>query len=1107
LIYIKNKFAWLVPLLLTFAVLMLPVGMASDLQPGPSAIQNEFHENTVLDQTQGTILNGQFSPVKSQLAYQETALLGSNQPRFHFNLPITRDGYYRVYAWWPVFGQHTPQAAFEINNGQERHRVYTDQTVLGGQWNTLGVFLLTPGSAQLEITAHHGDIAIVDAIRYQYLGDVLPPMAVEDSTLPIAEQNQSYAATLTVSGGVEPYHWTALDALPEGLTLNSNHGRIAGAPQQTGQFIIKLQVMDSAGAVLQVESELQVLPAPSIQPSSLPATSVTPSSKKLPRYQAHQRSATAQDADLVGLLTILAALPEGEWAKVNLNLFSDVWAPADLRPLYGWGNPPPSKIISAWSSFAWDSYRGDLIIYGGGHANYSGNDVYRWRGTTQMWERAALPSEVKQDDLGNWIAVDGPLNAPTSAHTYDNNMFLPIVNRFLVFGGAAFNNGGAFMLQTSPTTARPTGPFLFDPAKADPDKVGGSTGSHVQRVQAPCPDNSAEMCPRITGGYMWQNRDMYGVLADNIYLASRFVNAATAYRMEEGKDVIYVSAPRGGGTAAHLHRYVINDLASPAADTWAQVGQFWEAFSGQGAGALDTRLNVFVRTAGLSFTYWDLNKASPTNRNIKFTPIDPNGQFAMSSSYGMDYDPVRDQYALWGGGGTVWMMKAPPTISRDGWIMHRQPTPILSTPASDVGNGVLGKWKYIAELDAFMALQDANQGNVWLYKPVGWQSPGNARPTVAITTPTNGATFNIGDTIAITATASDSDGSINKVEFFQGAMKLSETTTAPYNFTWIDVAAGNYVLTAVATDNEGASATSAPIIISVNAPNIPPTVSLTTPADGAIFDAGNTVTLTASASDSDGSISKVEFFQGTVKLGETTGSPYSYAWTNAPAGSSTLTAVATDNRGASTVSLPVNITVTPAAGGESTTLVLQQGENGYAGTADLYLSTFHKTRNFGANSQLLSQTSQYPILVRFALFAREGGPVPDGATVESAQLAVYKTSQYDGIYQAVPLLVDWSEAAATWSQRLTGAGWAVAGAAGVGTDLADTADAQASIGWSTGWLEFDVTDAVQAMSSGRANYGWKLIWISGNNNLKKFASREGANPSLRPKLTVVFQNP
>ena len=60
----------------------------------------------------------------------------------------------------------------------------------------------------------------------------------------------------------------------------------------------------------------------------------------------------------------------------------------------------------------------------------------------------------------------------------------------------------------------------------------------------------------------------------------------------------------------------------------------------------------------------------------------------------------------------------------------------------------------------------------------------------------------------LAATASDPDGTVSKVEFFNGATKLGEDTTAPYSFTWNSVTAGNYTLTARATDNQGATTTS-----------------------------------------------------------------------------------------------------------------------------------------------------------------------------------------------------------------------------------------------------------------------------------------------------------
>ncbi|HBB89967.1 MAG TPA: hypothetical protein DC047_20375 [Blastocatellia bacterium] len=93
----------------------------------------------------------------------------------------------------------------------------------------------------------------------------------------------------------------------------------------------------------------------------------------------------------------------------------------------------------------------------------------------------------------------------------------------------------------------------------------------------------------------------------------------------------------------------------------------------------------------------------------------------------------------------------------------------------------------------------------------------NTPPTVSITSPANGATFNSPANITINATAADSDGTISKVEFFQGDTKLGEDTTAPYSFQWNGVGVGSYSLTAKATDNGHASTVSAPVGITVNA--------------------------------------------------------------------------------------------------------------------------------------------------------------------------------------------------------------------------------------------------------------------------------------------------
>ena len=92
----------------------------------------------------------------------------------------------------------------------------------------------------------------------------------------------------------------------------------------------------------------------------------------------------------------------------------------------------------------------------------------------------------------------------------------------------------------------------------------------------------------------------------------------------------------------------------------------------------------------------------------------------------------------------------------------------------------------------------------------------NVAPTVSIVSPANGATFTAPATITITANAADSDGTVSKVEFFQGSTKLGEDTSTPFSFTWSGVAPGNYSLTAKATDNSHATATSNAVNISVN---------------------------------------------------------------------------------------------------------------------------------------------------------------------------------------------------------------------------------------------------------------------------------------------------
>ena len=364
-------------------------------------------------------------------------------------------------------------------------------------------------------------------------------------------------------------------------------------------------------------------------------------------------------------------------------------------------------------------------------------------------------------------------------------------------------------------------------------------------------------------------------------------------------------------------------------------------------------------------------------------------------------------------------------------------------------------------------------------EPTNWFASGitpgaanvfNQAPGVTLTSPSDGATFEVPVNVTLTATAADPDGTIARVEFYNGDVLLGISASAPFTYVWTNAPVGVHTLVAKARDNGLAVSPSAAITITVNPPpigngiglrgdyfdnsdftgtrvrridpvvdfdwgggqpdasigadtfsvrwvgqvqprfsetftfyvvgddgvrlwvnnqllvdrwidqgpteysgflpmqagnlydirfeyyengggaaarllwssptvnkevipaaqlyppvssNLPPVVSLTSPATGAVFVATSTVNVSADATDPDGAIFKIEFFNGGAKLGEDTTSPFSFAWANVPAGNHVLRAVATDDSGIIRTSPPVSITV--VSGFTSNLTLISQG--------------------------------------------------------------------------------------------------------------------------------------------------------------------------------------
>tara|TARA_B110000003_G_scaffold53347_1_gene53105 strand:+ start:52851 stop:57629 length:4779 start_codon:yes stop_codon:yes gene_type:complete len=105
------------------------------------------------------------------------------------------------------------------------------------------------------------------------------------------------------------------------------------------------------------------------------------------------------------------------------------------------------------------------------------------------------------------------------------------------------------------------------------------------------------------------------------------------------------------------------------------------------------------------------------------------------------------------------------------------------------------------------------------------------------------------------------------------------------------------------------TATDEVLIIVSETGNSSPSITITSPNDNTSFQEGSNITITTTVTDLDGSITLVEFYDGTEKIGEDNTEPFSFNWSNAEIGEHQISAVATDDASAQGTSQTVSITV------------------------------------------------------------------------------------------------------------------------------------------------------------------------------------------------------
>ncbi len=183
--------------------------------------------------------------------------------------------------------------------------------------------------------------------------------------------------------------------------------------------------------------------------------------------------------------------------------------------------------------------------------------------------------------------------------------------------------------------------------------------------------------------------------------------------------------------------------------------------------------------------------------------------------------------------------------------------------------------------------------------------PPNIPPSVTITNPVSGRNFPAGANVLVEATASDNDGSVVRVEFFQNGVSAGVVTNPPFSAVLSNVPPGSYTLTATATDNAGATGTSPPVNISVAGV---PGIALTAPANGARFPLGTNIQLIAEAM-APGGLANVEFFANGNSVAQFSAAPFQFNFAPGAAGDYTLAALVTDVLGQTNISTEVKIRV------------------------------------------------------------------------------------------------------------------------------------------------------------------------------------------------------
>jgi hypothetical protein len=499
-------------------------------------------------------------------------------------------------------------------------------------------------------------------------------------------------------------------------------------------------------------------------------------------------------------------------------------------------------VMSAWSGGLFDTKRNRLIIHGGGHTDYFGNEIY----AIDLNANPISPVLVKDASHGSAISnvttcpeayLDG---TPSARHSYNGEVYVANQDTYFTFSGSK-SNCGFFS----------SGAWKYTP----------STSTWTQQSTsgaAPNPAGNGSV-PTIA----------YDPTTGNVFEAE--TNAGVFWKYD------------------------------PAAVAWTNLANIHTCTALNMTAAIDDGRRLYFCIG--NGVFGKVSLSAPYSS----TALTGTGCSALvsSSGPGFAYDPVQKLMVGWAGGNTAYLYN-PDTDSCSAVTYSGGPTVIQS-------NGTYGRFNYSPTLGVFVVANsiDTNAYSLRLTQSGGTGGGGPVISSVSVGSIT---------TTAATVTWTTDVAATSQVEY--------GTTTAYGTLTTLDVnllTSHVTLLTGLSTNtlyhyrvrsknSSGVESISGDFAFQTSSvtDTIPPTISITAPANGATV--SGTVTVSANASDNV-AVTGVQFFLDGANLGlQLVSAPYSVSWDSASTtnGAHVLTAQAHDAAGNVGNAVAVSVTVTNA---------------------------------------------------------------------------------------------------------------------------------------------------------------------------------------------------